>query len=115
MGCVGGTGRKRVERADARPAVADYWAGRARWAGERGAFRLELADDSWRSLSVALVEGRSGASYPPTKERRSVGLSAGRVGQTFLPAQLVDELRQLTQPLEVEEVRSSAGRRGCQR
>jgi hypothetical protein len=112
---VGGTERKRVARGGAQPVVAGRWADRARWAEACGAFRVEVVDDSWRSLSKALVPGRSRASYPPTTVRKVVGLSAGRVRQTSLPAELVDELSQLTQALEVEEVRSSDGRRGCQR
>jgi hypothetical protein len=75
---------------------------------------MEVVDDSWRSLSKALVSGRSGASYPPTQVRRVLGLSAGRVGQTSLPAEFVDELSKLTQALEIEEVRSSNGRRAGQ-
>ena len=32
-----------------------------------------------------------------------------------MPAEVVDELCQLTQPLEIEEVRSGDGRKGCPR
>jgi hypothetical protein len=74
-----------------------------------------MVDDSWRSLSKTLVPGRSGASYPPTNERKVAGLSGGRVRQTPLPAEFVEELSQLTQALEIEEVRSSDRRRGRQR
>ena len=35
------------------------------------------------------------------------------MGQASLPAAFVDELRQLAQPLEIEEVRSSHGSKGC--
>ena len=115
MASVGGTERKRVARADGRPAVAIRWADRARWAGACGAFRVEVVDDSWSSLSKTLVPGRSGASYPPTKVRRVVGRSGGRVRQTSLPAEFVEELSQLAQALEVEEVRSGDRRRRRQR
>ena len=47
--------------------------------------------------------------------RSAVGLSARRVGQTTLPAEVVHELSQLTQPLEIEEVRRSVGGTRCHR
>lgn len=56
-----------------------------------------------------------GGILSPTDERKVAGLSGGRVRQTSLPAEFVEELSQLTQALEVEEVRSSDRRRRRQR
>jgi hypothetical protein len=73
---------------------------------------LGVVDGSWKSLSKPLVPGRSGASEPPTASAQTVRLSAGPVGQAAAPAEVIDALRQLTQPLEIEAVRCGAGRKG---
>jgi hypothetical protein len=48
----------------------------------------------------------------PSQGRRAAGISAGRVGETPCSAEVVDELRQLTQALEIEQMRSVNGRKG---
>ena len=62
-----------------------------------------------------MVPGRPRASYPPAPVRKATGRLARRVGKTSLPAPFVNELRQLTQPLQVKEMRSGDARRGSQR
>jgi hypothetical protein len=56
-----------------------------------------------------------GGILSPDQGTKGGRLSAGRIRQTSLPAEFVEELSQLTQALEVEEVRSSDSRRGRQR
>ena len=65
-------------------------------------------------MEVPLDNGATkmvGGILPPTGERRT-GLSAGRVRETSLLAEALDELGHLTQAVEVQQVGGVVGERG---
>jgi hypothetical protein len=54
----------------------------------------------------------AGDILSPAQGRRDAGNSTGRLGETPLFAQTIDELSDLTQTLKIEQMRSVNGRKG---